>query len=102
MVTSTHLIPASRRFTPNVGQGDSLSIRLQSGEIYIIDSNIQYGADPPVLTQLQKWVAESRRDGARKYDIDLLCLTHPDADHYRGMTRIIDWAYDHDGKIKTS
>ena len=33
------------------------------------------------------------------YDIEILCLTHPDRDHYSGMDILVNWIYERGGVI---
>src|ERR1700722_513186 len=82
----------------NVNQGDSILVRLNSGELIVVDCNIPIQSvddEPPVLQQLRKCSAETG-----EYDIEVLCLTHTDTDHYRGLTKVIDWVDANGGRIK--
>ena len=71
----------------NVGQGDCILVEFDTNEIMLVDCNrpTQRGI-PPVLTHLQ---AHAEKRGS--FDIDVLCLTHPDRDHYSGMLDILHW-----------
>jgi len=82
----------------NVGQGDSILIELRNGQIILVDSNISrtgWSVEPPALDALR----ERFRAGSGA-NLDLLCLTHPDRDHYRGLDRIIDWVRENNGVIR--
>jgi beta-lactamase superfamily II metal-dependent hydrolase len=67
----------------NVGHGSSVVVEKQSATdraFGVIDSNKQGAQTPKALRKLQQL-------GARR--LSFLCLTHPHADHYRGMYDII-------------
>jgi len=63
----------------DVGQGDSMFIQTYQGNQIVIDG----GPDDKVLTQLGKVMPFWDRT------IDLLILTHPDADHVSGLSDIL-------------
>lgn len=68
----------------NAGQGDCIVI--ESGKILVvIDSNIPSGAtESPLLPFLrERWAKK------QPVDIDLLCISHPDRDHYDGLTGVL-------------
>jgi hypothetical protein len=82
----------------NVGQGDSIAMRLSTGQIVVVDCNIPTDAReqrPPILAHLERWWEERGSS-----DIDLLCLTHPDYDHYHGMLQVIKTAEGRGGRIR--
>lgn len=82
----------------DAGQGDSVGIRLSSGEVAVVDCNIPGDAviqRPPILSYLDTWARERGT-----YDLDLLCITHPDHDHFHGMIQVIDWVESHGGRVK--
>ena len=62
----------------DIGQGDSQLVRLPEGAKVLIDS----GPDGKVLRELEKVLAGDRY-------IDLLLLTHPEADHIGGFVNIL-------------
>jgi len=63
----------------------------------LVDCNKPTGSDiPPVINYLNEFA--ERRGGI--YDIDLLCLTHPDRDHYTGLVDVIDWVQRKGGSVK--
>lgn len=67
----------------NAGEGDSIILHnFYEGEdsFALIDSNI-YKSDPPALTKLSQL-------GCTK--LNFVLLTHPHADHYRGLPLIMD------------
>src|ERR1051325_6771563 len=81
----------------DVGQGDSILIELPTDEIIIIDCHVSAESTdrkPPVLSYLQ----QNAKKRKKPYNIDLLCLTHPDRDHYRGMNDLLDWIYEQIGR----
>lgn len=63
----------------NVGQGDSVLIETPSGQVVLIDC----GPDRSVLAELGRSLPSTERT------IDLLILTHPDADHITGCIEVI-------------
>lgn len=71
-----------------VGNGDMTLITLASGRTILIDCNIRSAADDPkdatadVAAQLRDRL---RRDGADRPYVDAMILSHPDADHCRGV-----------------
>lgn len=72
----------------DVGHGDSILIRLPDDSVIMIDSNAPARSVPPAsLSVLERWAKER---GRKDIVIDLLCLTHFDQDHYRGMTNVLD------------
>jgi len=81
----------------NVGQGDSLVFHLATGEILIIDCNVQDDFNTSVIKDCIEKIIPDTKNG---FDIDLLCLTHPDIDHYRGMDSLIDWVKKNKGPKK--
>lgn len=73
-----------------VGNGDMTLITLQSGRTILIDCNIRAAADDPndetadVASQLR---ARLRTDDADRLYVDAMILSHPDADHCRGLEK---------------
>jgi hypothetical protein len=66
-----------------VDNGDMLLLRLESGRRVLVDINIRSGDDiPDVLAQLR---ARLTRDSLGRLYVDAFALTHPDADHCRGL-----------------
>ncbi len=71
-----------------VGNGDMTLIKLASGRCILIDINIRGAADDPdddtpdVARQLRDRLP---RDAQGRLYIDAFLLTHPDADHIRGL-----------------
>ncbi|OCC15398.1 hypothetical protein DBT_1145 [Dissulfuribacter thermophilus] len=72
----------------NVGQGDSIIIQYEGEEgpaFGVIDSNT-FGGDPcPALTRLRSLGAER---------LSFVALTHPDSDHYSGLSHILKYYKD--------
>lgn len=64
----------------DVGQGDSIFIETKQGHQILIDG----GKDKTVLSKL-----ENEMDFFDK-EIDLVILTHPDKDHFGGLTSVLD------------
>jgi hypothetical protein len=73
-----------------VGNGDMTLIKLESGSTILIDINIRVAADnpeesvPDVAAILRQ---QLKCDGQGRPYVDVFILTHPDADHCRGLTR---------------
>lgn len=73
-----------------VGNGDMTLIELPGGRRILIDINIRSAADytdddtPDVATQLRDRLV---RDGHGRLYVDAFLLTHPDADHIRGLMK---------------
>jgi len=68
----------------NVKQGDSILIQYEgpSGPAFgLIDSNTTGQEDPPALSMLNNLGAT---------ELSFIALTHPHADHYQGLSRIIE------------
>lgn len=66
-----------------VGQGESIVLRLPNGEYGVVDCYARDLADPgtnPTVDFLKKRHVEK---------IEFLCLTHPHADHFRGMSHLL-------------
>ncbi|MCC7197116.1 MBL fold metallo-hydrolase [Candidatus Peregrinibacteria bacterium] len=62
----------------NIGQGDSILVRLDTGENILIDG----GPDGTVLRELAKVLPLYERK------IDVMILTHPHADHMNGLLEV--------------
>ncbi|PWG61185.1 metallohydrolase [Sediminicurvatus halobius] len=73
-----------------VGNGDMTLIELESGRRILIDVNIRQGADDPgdetpnVTQELRNRLS---RDADGRLFVDALLLSHPDADHCRGLRK---------------
>jgi beta-lactamase superfamily II metal-dependent hydrolase len=64
-----------------VGDGDSILIRFPDGQLGLVDSNTtSWASIPPALKVIQQ-------SGNK---LAFLCMTHPHADHYRGMRQILN------------
>lgn len=74
----------------DIGQGDSIFIETENGFQILIDA----GPDNSVLYELEKTM------GIFDKTIDLVILTHPDKDHYGGLTGVFE-LYDVDKFIWT-
>jgi len=67
----------------DVGQGDSMLLRLPSGGWGVVDCHMKAGqTEPPALTFLRK---------RRVRELELVVLTHPDIDHFRGMGDLLNY-----------
>ena len=66
----------------DVGQGDSTLIRAPNGQVMLIDGgrSIQL-ADQVILPQIKAWGASQ---------VDVLVVTHPDADHISGLVGVLE------------
>jgi len=65
----------------NVGQGDSIFIKTPAGRQVLIDG----GPDKTVLAELNRVIPFYDRT------IDLVILTHPDADHLTGLIEVLNY-----------
>jgi len=65
----------------NIGQGDSIFIETPSGKQVLIDG----GPDKSILEKLGQEMSIYDRT------IDLVILTHPDADHLTGLVEVLDY-----------
>ena len=68
----------------NVGHGNSAIIQYQTSKeksFGVIDSNHEGDGDPPVLSKLIELGADN---------ISFIALTHPHADHYTGLSKVIE------------
>lgn len=81
----------------DVGQGDTSIFQADTGEIIIIDCHVRGQFGKSKIKRLLEDLFLQRGTG---YDIELLCLTHRDIDHYRGMDALIDWIKENGGRIK--
>ena len=71
----------------NVGHGDCTVIEIDDTHLVVVDSCIRREqSESPALTFLRKWYVDKG-----SANVDVLCLTHPDKDHYRGMADIIEF-----------
>ena len=82
----------------DVGHGDSIVLELPTREVIVVDAALSTKARKQTPKTILCLEEIARRTG--RYDIDLLCLTHPDRDHYGGMSQVIDWARSHGGNIR--
>ena len=67
----------------NVGHGSSVVVEFdsESGKAFgVIDSNCDHGAQPKALRVLQGLGADR---------LAFVCLTHPHADHFRGLSEVL-------------
>ncbi len=79
----------------NVGHGDCTLIEIDRDHLILVDSNCTPGTSTsPALRFLKE-----RHQSGKSVSLDLLCLTHPDQDHYRGMAEVIEFVEQH-GTIK--
>jgi hypothetical protein len=88
-----------------VDNGDMMLVRLESGRRVLVDINIRGAADdqgdmtPDVARQLRERL---ERDREGRLYVDAFLLTHPDADHIRGLLRhfhlgpLSQWSKDDD------
>jgi hypothetical protein len=73
-----------------VDNGDMMLVELASGRRILIDINIRAAADdaddetPDVVSQLRDRL---KRDSSGRLYVDAFLLTHPDADHIRGLKK---------------
>lgn len=69
----------------NVGHGDSIVLEYHGDNSLIsyavIDSNCKFDSSPPALELLQSLGAE---------ELSFVAITHPHADHYMGMRKILE------------
>ena len=81
---------AARSTHFRVGNGDMMLVEFESGHRLLVDINIRTAADdtdddtPDVAAQLR---ARLPRDAQGRLYVDAFLLTHPDADHIRGLMR---------------
>lgn len=70
----------------NVGHGDSIVLEYHGDNSLIsyavIDSNCKFDSSPPALELLQSLGAE---------ELSFVAITHPHADHYMGMRKILEY-----------
>jgi len=73
-----------------VGNGDMMLVEFDSGRKLLVDINIRAAADDPddetpdVASQLRDRLV---RDSKERLYVDAFLLTHPDADHCRGLAK---------------
>jgi competence protein ComEC len=66
----------------DVGQGDSILIQAPNGQTMLVDGGRTIDlADQVILPQLKAW-------GAKQ--VDVLVVTHPDADHISGLVGVLE------------
>jgi competence protein ComEC len=66
----------------DVGQGDSILIQAPNGQTMLIDGGRTIElADQVILPQLRAWGAQQ---------VDVLVVTHPDADHISGLVGVLE------------
>jgi hypothetical protein len=78
----------------NVGNGDCLAIELDSGQLIVVDAGPARQRETHPLTKL---LAERRLK--KQLNIDVLCLSHPDADHGQQMPQIMEEVLTSGGEI---
>src|SRR6266446_1648681 len=64
--------------------GESIVLRLPNGKWGVVDSYVPTLADPassPAFSLLRKRGVSA---------LEFLCLTHPDTDHFRGMSHFLE------------
>ena len=74
----------------NVGQGDCTACQLRNGQIFLIDCNwpsVSRHRPPAIIAHLERFAKRRISLGLTDtpFDIELLCLSHPDRDHYLGL-----------------
>ncbi len=69
----------------DVGQGESLAIEGPAGELAIVD--FFWDPDSRKEHPLARILEDRRAQGFR--DVDILCITHPDIDHYAGLAAFL-------------
>lgn len=66
----------------DVGQGDSIMIQAPNGQTMLVDGGRSIEmADRVILPQLRAWGAQQ---------VDVLVVTHPDADHISGLVGVLE------------
>jgi beta-lactamase superfamily II metal-dependent hydrolase len=70
----------------DVGQGDSILLEFPGNKIGIIDYYENPDFSPP-----RKQALLSRLKGLSPKEIEFLCITHPDSDHYQGLTNLLHY-----------
>jgi competence protein ComEC len=66
----------------DVGQGDSILIHAPNGQVMLIDGGRSSDlADQVILPQIKAWGASQ---------VDVLVVTHPDADHISGLVGVLE------------
>ncbi|WP_437953346.1 MBL fold metallo-hydrolase [Sorangium sp. So ce296] len=76
------------------GEGEAIVIRLPDGSVGIVDGcrepegGAADGWGDPVRELLEKFATE--KPDASGFQIEFVCLTHPHADHYRGLGRLLE------------
>ena len=83
----------------NVGQGDTIAVELTAGDrLVVIDCNARSRSNPNGPAGLIGLL--NKRSGGGRPDIDLLCLSHPDWDHARGMYEVVEHVLKQGGEIR--
>ena len=76
----------------NVGQGDSILVELPRHGWGLVDCHCAPEQEaPPVLEALE-------RLGIK--DLEFICLSHPDYDHFKGMMAVIRYVHGNGGTVK--
>ncbi|WP_437780656.1 MBL fold metallo-hydrolase [Sorangium sp. So ce1097] len=84
------------------GEGEAIVVRLPDGSVGVVDgcrepeAGAADGAGDPVRELLGRLAAKT--PNANDFRLGFVCLTHPHADHYRGLGRLLD-AYE--GRVNT-
>jgi beta-lactamase superfamily II metal-dependent hydrolase len=70
------------------GEGEAIVIRLPDGSVGVVDGCREPDSGDPVRELLTK--LENAMPDPRSFRLRFVCLTHPHADHYRGLGRLIE------------
>lgn len=84
-ITSTPVVPGPGSLKVaflDVGQGDSILIQAPNGQTMLIDGGRSISlANTVILPKLKEWGASQ---------VDVLVVTHPDADHISGLVGVLE------------
>ncbi|MEP7119631.1 MAG: MBL fold metallo-hydrolase [Byssovorax sp.] len=69
------------------GEGEAIVVRLPDGSVGVVDGCREPTSGDPVAELLAKFAAKTADPAA--FRLHFVCLTHPHADHYRGLGRLI-------------
>lgn len=70
------------------GEGEAIVVRLPDGSVGVVDGCREPTNGDPVAELLDKMAATTGDPAA--FRLHFVCLTHPHADHYRGLGRLIE------------
>ncbi|MBC7815994.1 MAG: MBL fold metallo-hydrolase [Planctomycetaceae bacterium] len=84
-------------FVLDVQQGNSQLIITPTGEVVVVDCHLAAGRARPATVDALEELAKARR---LPVDIDVLCITHPDSDHYSGVVELLKWLEAQGGIVK--